>query len=383
MNITIGVDATNVRQGGGVAHLVEIFRKVNPEEHGILRVVIWSNINTLKSIGDYPWLIKCRSSSFEKGLLRRVFWQKFCLSRAAKAMNCDLLFVPGGNYIGSFRPIVTMSQNMLPFDWYQLSHYGLSIQSLRLLILRLLQSKSFQRADGVIFLTKFARDSVLKIIGPVKGQTPIIGHGLDSRFQMMPRQQLPIKNYGIDNPYRVIYVSIIDQYKHQWHVIEAISMLRSEGFPVVLELVGPSYKPALKRLNKTLAMFDADRSWVTYHGDIPFDSLHHYYAQADLGLFASSCENMPNILLEMMGSGLPIVCSNWGPMPEMLEDSGVYFDPEQPKDIAGALRVMIESPKLRSELAEASYLRSQQYSWKHCAEATFCFFSKIALEKRI
>jgi len=45
-----------------------------------------------------------------------------------------------------------------------------------------------------------------------------------------------------------------------------------------------------------------------------------------------------NILVEAMASGLPIACSNRGPMPEVLGDAGVYFDPEDPHDIARALR---------------------------------------------
>ena len=52
-----------------------------------------------------------------------------------------------------------------------------------------------------------------------------------------------------DNPYRVLYVSIIDQYKHQWNLIDAIGSLRKMGLPIVLDLVGPSYIPALNRMN--------------------------------------------------------------------------------------------------------------------------------------
>ena len=37
-------------------------------------------------------------------------------------------------------------------------------------------------------------------------------------------------------------------------------------------------------------------------------------------IFASTCENMPNILIEGMSSGLPILCSNYLPMPEFLKD---------------------------------------------------------------
>ena len=53
-------------------------------------------------------------------------------------------------------------------------------------------------------------------------------------------------------------------------------------------------------------------------GVIPSNELHLRYAEAYLGLFALSCEKMPNILLKTMASSLPIASSNKGPMPEVL-----------------------------------------------------------------
>jgi glycosyltransferase involved in cell wall biosynthesis len=154
--------------------------------------------------------------------------------------------------------------------------------------------------------------------GVLQAKTSIIPHGLNPRFNQTPKVQRARSDYDEVNPYRVLYVSIIDQYKHQWFVVEAVATLRDEGFPIVLDLVGPAYPAALKRLNQTINCVDAERRWVHYHGAIPFNELHLCYSQADLGLFASSCENMPNILLETMASGLPIACSNRGPMPEVL-----------------------------------------------------------------
>jgi glycosyltransferase involved in cell wall biosynthesis len=147
---------------------------------------------------------------------------------------------------------------------------------------------------------------------------------------------------------------------------------------LVLDLIGPAYTPALARLQETLARLDPEGSWVRYHGAIPFEALHQHYADADAGLFASSCENMPNILLETMASGLPVACSNRGPMPEVLGDDGVYFDPEQPRDIARALHELLDSPQLRTELAHASYERAQQFSWQRCADETFGFLAAVA-----
>ena len=379
---TLGIDATNIRGGGGLTHLVELLRSARPELYGIGRVVVWGGRNTLTALEDRPWLAKIKLTVMDKGLLHRTFWQCFLLSRAARNEGCDLLFVPGGSYVGNFHTMVTMSQNLLPFEVNELRRFGWTLITLKILLLRLTQSYSFQKADGVIFLTEYARDVVLQVIGNLRGQTCIVPHGLNSRFKSVPKQQRAITDYDDIHPYRVLYVSIIDQYKHQWNVVDAVATLRKQGFPIALDLVGASYPPALQRLNAIIKREDPERHWVHYHGVVAFDSLHHHYAQADLGLFASSCENMPNILLETMGAGLPIACSNKGPMPEMLGKSGVYFDPEQPDDIARALHKLIESPILRSEFAQESFNRAKQYSWQRCADETFGFLAAIMQQQK-
>jgi glycosyltransferase involved in cell wall biosynthesis len=371
--LTIGVDATNLLRGGGVTHLVELLRSAQPNDFGINRVVIWGGQATLNALDDRPWLDKRNPRALDKGLLQRMLWQRYRLSQEARNAGCDVLFVPGGSYAGNFHPVVTMSRNMLPFEWRELKRYGWSLLTLKLLLLRLIQSRSYRNADGLIFLTNYARQAVLGITGGLRAKTMIIPHGLNTRFKHAPKPQHAITDYDEANPYHVLYVSIIDEYKHQWHVVEAIASLRQEGFPVVLDLVGPAYPSALKRLSETIARQGENQSWVFYHGVIPFNDLHLCYSKADLGLFASSCENMPNILLETMASGLPIACSNRGPMPEILGVGGIYFDPEKPADIMRALHELISSQQLRAQLAQMSYQRAQHYSWERCAKETFQF----------
>lgn len=376
-SIVLGIDATNLRAGGGLTHLSELLAEANPTEQGIERVVVWSGKPTLNALEDRPWLDKRHSPALDRGLLKRLLWQRYNLSEAARNSGCDILFVPGGSYAGNFRPMVTMSQNLLPFEAGEIRRYGWSLFALKLLVLRSTQARSFRKADGVIFLTEFARDVVLKVTGNLDAPIQIIPHGLNSRFRNAPKVQCALADYDDAHPYRLIYVSSIDQYKHQWHVVAAVAALREKGLPISIDLVGPAYPPALKRLYATLDSLDPSRCWAHYHGAIPFKELHHYYLRADLGLFASSCENMPIILLETMASGLPIACSNRGPMRELLGEAGLYFDPEQPDDIARALRELIESPQLRTQLAQKSYERAKQFTWQLCAHATLEFLSAL------
>lgn len=372
----LGIDASNIRAGGGVTHLSELLAAADPVAAGFEKVVVWSGANTLNQLPDRPWLDKIHVSLLDQGLWRRVFWQRFRLSKIAVNIGCHVLFVPGGSYAGSYRPIVTISQNLLPFEWNELLRYGLSRLTLKWMLLRWTQSSTFKHADGVIFLTHFARQVVTKITGTLDCPTTVIAHGVRDRFAQPPRDQRPITDYSETHPFRIIYVSIVDMYKHQWHVAEAVAMLRSKGLPIELDLIGPGYAPALQRLNDVINSIPGASRYVRYLGPVSYDDMHRRYGAAEMAVFASSCETFGQIVTEAMSAGLPIACSNRSAMPEVLGDAGLYFDPENVNDIAEVIEQFLLAPDLRAAMAEAAYRRVQQYAWKRCADETFSFLSE-------
>ena len=81
-----------------------------------------------------------------------------------------------------------------------------------------------------------------------------------------------------------------------------------------------------------------------------------------------------------MAAGLPTVCSDMSSMPELLLDSGIFFDPLSPESIASALETLIKSPKLRSEKAQKSYELAKKFSWNQCADDTFRFFKSCLVK---
>lgn len=372
----LGIDASNLRAGGGVTHLLALLSVARPEDYGITGVVVWGGGQTLKQLPDRPWLELVHEPMLDRSLPYRLYWQKVKLSQLAER-SCDVLFVPGGFYKGTFKPFVTMSRNLLPFAREEMNRYGASWMFLRIFLLRSAQAKSFRQADGLIFLNEYAHSAVMKHVNNIDGRCAIIPHGVNEEFRVPPRAQRPISDYSQTEPFRVVYISIVDVYKHQWHVAEAVAGLRQAGAPVILDLIGPDYPPALRRLRGVIQRLDPKEEFIHYKGTIPHSDLAEYYRRADCFVFASSCENMPNILLEAMASGLPIACSNRGSMPEILGDAGAYFDPERPDEIAEALRALIEDQRLRENYAAQAYERAQAYSWERCARETFSFISQF------
>jgi glycosyltransferase involved in cell wall biosynthesis len=377
----IGIDASNLKRGGGLTHLSALLAHADPLDAGLDRVIVWGSRATLERLAPRPWLTKANCAELEGSAAGQVFWRRRILPALARA-ECDLLFAPGGLCTNRFHPVVTMSRNMLPFQWREALRYGPSAMLVRLALLRRLQQRSFRTADGVIFLSQFAQDAVLGTTGPLPGRSMVIPHGVAEPFFHAPRPQRSLSDYSADRPMRILYVSIVDVYKHQWHVAEAVARLRREGVPIAIEFVGNSYPKAERRLRDALQRLDPQQAFLTVREAVEHAVLPQRYHTADFFVFASSCENLPNIVLEAMAAGLPIATSSCGPMPEILGASGLYFDPLEPESIAKALRRLADDADLRGRLAAGAYARAGQFSWEQCAQSTFRFLASVLEEAR-
>jgi len=373
--MTLGIDASNITGGGGVTHLLEIFDCADPKDFGIEKVIIWSGNSTLNQIENKPYIIKNEIKMLNSSLIIRIIWQIFFFDKILKR-ECDILLSLGGLYFGKFRPYISMSRNMLIFNDSERDRYGFSYTKLRYIILKILQKRSFKNSEGVIFVSEYAKKYISEKISFKLKSDKVIYHGISNKFTNMPKPQKDIKEYSFEKPFKLLYISSIDVYKHQWNIAEAVANLRDSGFPLELTLAGWVHRKPLRRFNKIVNKRDKQHSYIKFLGPISYNKLPEYYRESDAFVYASTCENMPNIILEAMSAGLPVACSNFQPMPEIIGENAIFFNPESLPDIEKALKILITNPDLRQLLSYAEYFRAKDFSWKKCSSETFTYIQE-------
>ena len=374
--VIVGIDASRNRSGGAKAHLIGLLAEGDPRVVGIETVHLWSYPALLEAVPDQPWLVKHAPSVLQRSLAWQVAWQRYRLPREACRLGCQILLNTDAGTVSTFRPAVTISQDMLSYEPGIIERYGFSKARLRLILLKYLQNRSFKKSDGVIFLTRYASKIIQQSCGPL----PLIAyipHGVGREFQATRRRNLwPAAG---ERPIRCLYVSNAAPYKHQWVVVQALELLRKKGHSVTLTLVGGGSGWAQRRLDEQIRLSDPERVFTEQLPFVPQADLAHYLANTDLFIFASSCENMPITLIEAMAVGLPIACSNRGPMPEVLEDGGVFFNPEDHGSIADAVEQIIHDSTHRENMASRAKALAGQYSWSRCANETWSFLVETYL----
>jgi glycosyltransferase involved in cell wall biosynthesis len=146
---------------------------------------------------------------------------------------------------------------------------------------------------------------------------------------------------------------------------------------IELQFAGPQYPPAMRKLVRAIKETKLHEN-IKYIGELDHKELHKIYSSADAFVFLSSCENMPNTLMEAMRSELPILCSDRSPMNEFLKDAGWYCNPEDADSVALGLEAMLLSQAKRRINAKKALSYSNEYSWEKCAMETYDFIMTIA-----
>lgn len=300
-------------------------------------------------------------------------WEKIRLPGLLKKLKADILFCPGGlvsTRVPSGCRVVTMFRNMIPFDREQRIRYPLGYMRLRNWLLERGLLSSMCNADLVIFISNFARQVIESRAPDRIKKSVVIPHGTNEQFKIQNPTDLRRPDWLPKEDY-LLYVSDFQDYKNHLEVAQGYALLKKlRPTPEKLVFVGYNRTRYGKKVAAEILRLGLEED-IIMAGSKKYEDLPAVYYNAKLFIFASSCENCPNILLEAMGAGRPLLVSNKQPMPEFGRDAVVYFDPVSPEDLSKKILSIINQPMLLEELSRKAKDLSRQFDWQVTSRKTW------------
>src|SRR3989339_511417 len=335
----IAINTTSAVAGGGVTYIKNLLTHLSKTNtyHQFLILTTLKGKDVFYFQHPNFTFLSFRMAS--RNPLLRILWEQLILPFILKKEGVDVLFAPGNICpLFSTIPNVVMIQNLAPFDDAIITAER-KIQKYRLKLLKLLTIASIRKSEKVIFISKKALHD-MKSFGLSLKHANLIYHGKNEELfhknvNVYKKQQI-INKYNLDK--FILYVSNIHRYKNFFELTQAFAMIHNKiDNEIKLVLVGrcfdDGYYDEMIRFIREKGLEER----VLFLGEVPYDELPFLYASCKLFVYPSTCENCPNILIEAMACGTPILASNVEPMPEICADAAVYFDHTAPVGMADVL----------------------------------------------
>lgn len=189
-------------------------------------------------------------------------------------------------------------------------------------------------------------------------KVPMIYNGVDLS-RCMPKE-----NYASGKPFTFLHIGRFNEQKNHKGLLEAFQKVLVQYPDCRLKLLGEG---ELLEETKELAKALKIEANVQFLGSST--NVYPHLHDADAFLLPSNYEGMPMTIIEAMGTGLPIVATAVGGVPDMLTDgeSGL-LTPVEPDAVADACIKLIENEDLRKKLAEKALAASCRFSAVFMAE---------------
>jgi glycosyltransferase involved in cell wall biosynthesis len=225
--------------------------------------------------------------------------------------------------------------------------------------------RKLQRATHIIAISQFTADEAIKFLGISPQMLSIIHHGCDFSRDS-PEQSL--KSLSLPSSF-FLFVGSLEPGKNLSLLRESYLLAEKNGYLLPpLVVVGARWNGVEREGRWPI-------SWIQA-GRVDDAELVYLYRRAIALLFPSKYEGFGFPPLEAMTLGCPVVCSRSASIPEVV-GSAALFSELTPESFLDAMKCILETEPLRSDLIAAGRERSVQFSWNKCAIETLNVYRKF------
>jgi glycosyltransferase involved in cell wall biosynthesis len=298
--------------------------------------------------------------------------ERLALGVEVARLRLDLLHSP--DFIpprfGARRTVITVHDlNFLHYPQFQtadsLRYYAGHIRA------------AVRQADHILADSAATCDDLCRLLDVPAEKITVHLLGVDQAFRPLPAAEVEAAcaRFGLPRGY-ILFVGTFEPRKNLPGLLEAYYALR-QRLPDAPPLViagrrGWLYESIFQKA-ADLGLGKSIR-WMENPPDADLPALYNGAAVLALPSFY---EGFGFPALEAMACGVPTVVSDRGSLPEVVGDTGLLIDPDQPEALAGALARALTDDAFRARSAQAGLDRARTFTWTQTAQTTLAVYRRV------
>ena len=230
--------------------------------------------------------------------------------------------------------------------------------------------------DGTICVSDDMGNGVRREFPDHENKISVINNGVEKTLLESPRK------YEDSDILTIISVGSLIHRKGYDITLKALALVMEQikfGFTCVGE--GPE-----RRLLEGIVERTGLRDRVRFIGEVPPDKVAAELIRADLFILSSRSEGRPNVLVEAMACGLPVIGSNINGVHELIEhgDNGFLFDSENAEQLAVLISKLASDRVLREKTGSTARLtvKKRNLTWENTAHEYALAYSRVLGENK-
>lgn len=231
------------------------------------------------------------------------------------------------------------------------------------------QSEKRRRAlafvDGVVCVSENTRKDLLAFYPQLNPSRVHVAHNGNDLQSVSPKKNT------YEHPFILYVGSRAASYKNFSFVLQTIRQQQKLDEFHLICFGGGAFSPQERRLIKDLAL---DSRVVQISGDDAV--LAGFYRSAFALIYPSKYEGFGLPPIEAMSCGCPVVASSAQPMPEIIGEEGLFFDPSD-SEICASHFASLKNPTFRRRHIEYGIARSRYFSWEKTAASVYNFYDRL------
>jgi len=248
-------------------------------------------------------------------------------------------------------------------------------------ILRLFEKRLMNRSDALIAVSKYTVNELTDLYGINKNKVHVIYNGVDTElFRPRPNKTELRQEFGLDPEKKIVlFVGRLYHRKGLETLLQSVPPVLKEFSNVKFVISGTGFKQKEEQLHNLAKELDIE-DHVKFLGYVPDEKLPLLYSASDIFMLPAIYENFPFAILEAQSTGVPVISTKVGGIPEFLVNNknGYLIDPGDPKQLTQKVLALLQNPDHAKEMGtQGRKLIEEKFDWRLITQQVIDLYHKL------